>query len=866
MNREAVALVLAALVWAGGLAAAGEVTFTTKPSARKAGDKTVISFAASAPTDAEVAILGADGKVVRHLAAGMLGAKAPEPFKPGLSQSLEWDGLGDDGKEVRGAKVRVRLGMTPRLDRIIGWSGQQLGGIRGLTTGPDGTLYVLHGSLLLAHRDHFMITAFDRDGKYLHQVLPGPANLPPEKRKGWPRVTPEGGPEMPVIWHLLPRTTYPGVILSKRTFAVVTGDGRYVAPLALRGDKNADLRGGRSLMILGTDGSVPESLLGPEICPREDGGGFGHIALSPDEKYVYATGLVSTGRKAKGPHNVVYRLALDGSEKSRIFIGGELYAKGEGKEALNDPQGIDVDAEGNVYVADHGKDRIAVFKPDGKYLDEIPATRPDVVRVSRKTGAVYVTQIKPHKRPITDAHWYTPAHNWWAEKVVKIGGLKDKSVKASWDNTLRSSHGGGGFMALDESGEGTILWVSGMQYGGGPVMKFADTGGELKLLGAPISDLAKQEKQVGVGYVADVSVLGDRVLSRHPAMGSMDPSSLAFNPDTGEPAGLFTPFKADGKTKENVWSLLYGDAAAGADGRMYYHARSHVVRRYDAAGKRLPYHQPKKDEEGKSDDGFLSGLWHGHTRGAGLFIDRAGTVYIPAGVGNRKLEDMKVKVIGADGKVLNDCAVHVQNSRMGGIAVDSRGNVYLGAQCAPKDSRIPEWFAGKLPPDSPAHHPSIDYKNYATLFKFPPTGGAIVLDPNGEWNCVAQYAHKSASVKNAIWTRRIGYVGSHGKELGCHCETTRFDLDGYDRVFAPDLFRFRVYCLDSAGNEIAGFGGYGNMDSRGEGSPVPVPEIPWAWPLSVECAGGKIYVADVINKRVVAVRFEHAAEETAGVP
>ncbi len=102
--------------------------------------------------------------------------------------------------------------------------------------------------------------------------------------------------------------------------------------------------------------------------------------------------------------------------------------------------------------------------------------------------------------------------------------------------------------------------------------------------------------------------------------------------------------------------------------------------------------------------------------------------------------------------------------------------------------------------------------------------------------------------------------------MGCHCETTRFDIDGYDRVFAPDLFRFRVYCLDSAGNEIAHFGAYGNMDSRGAESPVPEPKIPWAWPLSVECGGGKVYVADVVNKRIVAVGFGHAAEETAALP
>jgi hypothetical protein len=55
------------------------------------------------------------------------------------------------------------------------------------------------------------------------------------------------------------------------------------------------------------------------------------------------------------------------------------------------------------------------------------------------------------------------------------------------------------------------------------------------------------------------------------------------------------------------------------------------------------------------------------------------------------------------------------------------------------------------------------------------------------------------------------------------------------------------------------------MDSRGPGSPVPEPETPFGWPLSVDCSGGKAFVADVVNRRVVAVKFGHAAEETCAV-
>jgi hypothetical protein len=207
----------------------------------------------------------------------------------------------------------------------------------------------------------------------------------------------------------------------------------------------------------------------------------------------------------------------------------------------------------------------------------------------------------------------------------------------------------------------------------------------------------------------------------------------------------------------------------------------------------------------------------------------------------------------------------VQGERIGGYAADRAGNVYIGAHVQPKDERVPKAFAGKLPADGPTHHPGYDYLHVGMLLKFPPEGGAIAFDEKGDHVATAQYARKNVTLKNVIWTRRLGYVGNHGHELGCHCETTRFDIDRYDRVFMPDPFRFRVCVLDSEGNELTSFGSYGNMDSRGPASPVPEPEIPFGWPLSVDWSNGKAYVADVVNRRIVAVKLDHAVEEVAEI-
>jgi len=68
------------------------------PTADRSGDVVKIAFEVSAETDVEVAVLDAQRKTVRHLAAGLLGKNAPEPFREdSLSQEIEWDML-NDGK------------------------------------------------------------------------------------------------------------------------------------------------------------------------------------------------------------------------------------------------------------------------------------------------------------------------------------------------------------------------------------------------------------------------------------------------------------------------------------------------------------------------------------------------------------------------------------------------------------------------------------------------------------------------------------------------------------------------------------------------------------------------------------------------
>src|SRR5437016_2192250 len=132
-------LVLSALL-AGTIAAAETPpAFTKKPTLVKAGGKMRVEFTVDRNTDVAIHVEDADGKIIRHLAAGVLGKNPPEPLKPNsLAQSLEWDAKDDYGKVAIGGpfKVRVQLGMKPEFDRFLLHNPEASGEVSSVAVGP----------------------------------------------------------------------------------------------------------------------------------------------------------------------------------------------------------------------------------------------------------------------------------------------------------------------------------------------------------------------------------------------------------------------------------------------------------------------------------------------------------------------------------------------------------------------------------------------------------------------------------------------------------------------------------------------------------------------------------------------------------
>jgi DNA-binding beta-propeller fold protein YncE len=260
----------------------------------------------------------------------------------------------------------------------------------------------------------------------------------------------------------------------------------------------------------------------------------------------------------------------------------------------------------------------------------------------------------------------------------------------------------------------------------------------------------------------------------------------------------------------------------------------------------------------------------------------------------------RVDVFGPDGKPKKDDLVDGMGCGDCGLGVDAAGNVYVGSNVKPADAPLPLGFAGKVPDkpwvwwrgaerEVPWRYPYCNpyLFQWGAAFKFGPEGGVfyghnqpMVKDPKFE----ARPADKldaapadAVSLRTSCLSREIKVAGAKWRyqgmgpipgtdgpsgDPGCVCYNSHLAVDPYGRVYVPNVFRFSVEMLDTGGNSIARIGRYGNADSAGPGSKVPEPEIAFAWPAFVSEAGGKLFVGDAVNHRVVVVKFDHAAEET----
>ncbi|MHC4916616.1 MAG: hypothetical protein ACYTGB_14100, partial [Planctomycetota bacterium] len=488
---------------------------------------------------------------------------------------------------------------------------------------------------------------------------------------------------------------------------------------------------------------------------------------------------------------------------------------------------VDVDGEGNVYVADRGNNRVAVLKPDGSWLGELKVEHPDQVCVHPKTGALYLTAGDKDRKLLKFKSWKEAA----PACELKLPFYSRDTVS---------------MLALDKSAEKPILYYScprGWYAGRFKILRVEDLGGKF-------SDAVKFSTLIDRKGISAGPVIG---LALQRNTGRLLVNSRAYDTRKGAwGAGL----KANHGTKGGVGWF-------GRDEHFYSLHYPKNLARFGPDLKEKPFASSKE----------LIGPEGGttHLRGRGVTADADGNVYV---IWQEKGASHFVRVYDAKGEVKTDRIIDSKIRGIQSVRLDRKGNIYLAVCVRPDGVKAPaELDKMKLGTSWHSKMPTSEINWYELLYgcivKFPPSGGAIKEGEGVPMEYGIQDKRKRhTKIKDADWiyfgaspfvTWRQSFPDS------CVCEGATFDVDEFGRSFFPDAGRFRCGVLDGAGNEICFFGDYGNADSAGEKSAIPQPAIPVLWPYMIEAGEGVVYVGDRLNRRVLQVRLDWSAQLTTDI-
>jgi len=844
------AVTLSTILAFGTWAAAAEppAKFTKGPEAKRDGDKLRIDFAVSGPTDVTVWIEDAAGKTVRRIGAARLGAsKVPQPFQAEkFEQSLAWDSKDDKGAPVpAGCRVKVALGLRAELVEVLGQEDQDLPEVMGIGVRPaSGELYVLaEGYGDGKHTVNLVV--LDREGKYLRALVPAPAALPWEKAEKVGAIRLPDGSWIPRMFHPTGRCFTP--LTGRPTIGNSSGVHPPEQLLAVNAAGTV-WRVNRvwtkyNLAMHAADGGAPGNTTIGQGLPKTVGAP--KMALSPDGECLYLVGLhVGTDYyKAQAGH-AVWRVPLEPPGEPAPFIG-EASEKGAGEKRLDSPQGLAVDAEGRIHVADCDNGRIAQFDSTGKFLAELKAESPAGVAVNPGTGALYVLSRLPGSGGNRSF------------QLARYDGMKAAAPAATL--TVKSGYADSLVLAADCGGARPVIWVS-SSHGYCPfrLLRIED-------LGAKFGDAREVDAGGGAGNMASLGV--DRQsedLFARPGWRSW----LLFKGGTGKPVRL--------ETNDEKGSVM----TVGPDGARWW--LGGAGRTGQDNKTRLPLPGGDKGLPFKTD----------RLNSRGFCVGPEGSVYAvqPEETGGPVL-----KGIGLDGKPLGKGGVLVAGLTHVACSprVDRAGRLYILDTMRPETEVVPELFRDNrvlLAKGGDVHNAGQDFYpvTYGSILRFGPAGGRIEpvasaaeagADPAlvvpVTWGASQAKYHKGFAPDVA--GTRFGRVAARscdlvipgvspvtieaGPRIYCSCGHAQFDIDGFDRLIVPDAARFQVRLYDCEGNLLHTFGRYGNADEKGGGADVPL-----AWGELVVAGHRHIFVGDNLNRRIMKVRLVYAEEKGCPAP
>jgi hypothetical protein len=462
--------------------------FAAKPTVTRAGDRTTIRFETRSFSDVTVAIEDAEGRIVRHLASGVLGDNAPEPFQwNSKKQVIVWDGKNDRDEYIDDQDrlvVRVSLGLTPRFERTLYWSPhKRIAEMAPVMAATEEGVVVAEGYGVDSVR------LYDHDGAYVRTIYPFPAAAY-STIQGLEWVDLPHGRRIP-----MKNRWYGQTLLTSGDSALTKGPaggmGRGVSGIAAQGKHLAlvDYRLNR-VTTAGTtwgDGleggacGIAPGFLKVQISDYQAAEGFQigptSAAFSPDGKWLYLAGFSYRcawynysvqGNLGYDTLHGVGRMPADGRGPMETFLGSLKLREGYGSEpgTFINAASVDCDSRGRVYVADFMNDRVQVFSPEGRFLKAIPITRPAVVRLHRRTDELYVFSWLVPSRLLWDRE---PTRDGTVEPTLTHFGTFDdprvirtynlSAFVSRWRNTRGVPHGLWSTGEIDSWADPPTIWL-----------------------------------------------------------------------------------------------------------------------------------------------------------------------------------------------------------------------------------------------------------------------------------------------------------------------------------------------------------------------------------------------------------------------
>ncbi|MDD4891583.1 MAG: hypothetical protein PHU85_16815 [Phycisphaerae bacterium] len=912
--------------------------FTERPTVTRDGDRVVIGFASKAFCDATVVIEesrdpGRD-RIVRHLASGVLGANAPAPFaKDSLKQSIVWDGKDDRGayvKDLSRVAARVSLGLRPRYERTLHWSAQRRSGNLNsvLAATPEG-VYVADSTI---HGGYVRVMLLDHAGNYVRTVYP----FPTSQLDGIPdlirREMPQTGQKLAQRYGLTQFTflTTPNELWGQQWPTGSTGSSPTCTGLAAFGDRVFLLSQRLNAMTSG-GGTAGRPLCGPTVFVpvfvpgiHNWPGGIVKVpprsaAMSPDGKWLYMTGYFWLRSWRQGGLNGVYRMSASGEGTPEVFVGNMDYKTkpGAADGQFDVAASVDVDAKGRVYVADYGNDRIQVFDDAGRHLKSIAHQRPALVKVSPKTGEMYVFSWTVPWRMTEDKN--TPKTSKPTGTMSRLGPLEDPKVRASYPLDVEIPlYDGPACMATVDfwADGGPVIWLSHMATDASWIdPNWTKTGTRLLVEKDGRLEVRRDFVKDALRDMAFTEPAGKTRLKvyANPVDGALfigygDRNagvSKAFyrvtrvDPNTGRSEVLQTPFDTE-------------DLAFDTQGFIYLRTENAIARYDPATWREVPFDYGierkgvgfghEVGQGGKAGNVVsvidmpsvkAGGYWHM----GGFAISAKGLIAVTCynafrrelidAMENPKAKDAyKSNIVKYNPKLFPgrnaEWAVHVFDQHGKMVYADAiPGSVQLAGLGIDSNDDLYVQMLGPRAYDGKPYFNDIS----CTLFKAKPKVTRVLSTAGAPVPMDAEARPKrppdviggpcgNGWIEGAEWI--CGGLGAASKYLGregggCWCDQTQMALDFLGRSFVPEPDTYSIPVFDAAGNVILRIGRYGNVD---DGMPlVRSGDLANARPLGGDETAlfvprfiavhtdRRLYISDMGNFRVLSVKLEYHAEE-----